>query len=84
MDDKYCVIEHCRIRYWEAGPSAEMPVLLLHGIGAALESWESLFNCLSAKFHVFAIDLPGFGRSDKNDRIYASRSVDFLEKFVVL
>lgn len=45
------------------GPS----LLLLHGVyaGASSFEWRSNFEALSQRFRVFAVDLLGFGRSDK-------------------
>ena len=40
-------------------------VLLLHGLGASSYSWRHLIPELSKKNRVFAVDIPGFGRSDK-------------------
>ena len=42
-------------------------ILLLHGIGAGCSSWEfrRVFAALSREFTVYALDLPGFGKSDK-------------------
>ena len=41
------------------------PVLLLHGLGASTYSWRFLQPLLAAKHKVYAVDLPGFGRTDK-------------------
>ena len=42
-----------------AGP----PLLLIHGLFDLLETWERLIPLLSDRFKVYAIDLPGFGKS---------------------
>lgn len=44
-----------------AGPAGSPVVLLLHGAGASAHSWTVLFNALSARFRVVALDLPGHG-----------------------
>jgi pimeloyl-ACP methyl ester carboxylesterase len=53
-----------RLHYLEHGEGP--PLVLLHGLGsnAALE-WGRLVAPLGRRFHVFAPDLPGFGRSDR-------------------
>jgi pimeloyl-ACP methyl ester carboxylesterase len=38
-------------------------ILLLHGTGASATSFAKCFDRLSQNFHVLALDLPGFGRS---------------------
>lgn len=42
-----------------SGPS----LLLLHGLFDSLETWTSLLPCLSDRFKLYALDLPGFGKS---------------------
>lgn len=42
-----------------AGP----PLLLIHGLFDLLETWERLIPLLSDRFKLYAIDLPGFGKS---------------------
>jgi len=51
------------IRYFEAGQGPA--VILLHGLGAVKEVWLGNLAALSAKYHVYAVDQIGFGRSDK-------------------
>ncbi len=39
------------------------PILLLHGWGGNVNSLRPVFNHLTASYRVYALDLPGFGRS---------------------
>jgi len=41
------------------------PILLLHGLGASMFTWRNLIPELSRKNRVIAIDLKGFGKSEK-------------------
>ncbi len=43
------------------------PLLLLHGLFDTLETWEKLIPHLSPRFKVYAIDLPGFGKTPLPD-----------------
>lgn len=53
-----------RLRYLEGGSGP--PLLLIHGLGSsALVEWARLLPSLSRSYHVYAPDLPGFGRSDR-------------------
>jgi abhydrolase domain-containing protein 6 len=52
-----------KVRYDERGSG--FPVLLLHGNGAVLESWALNIRELSSAFRVIALDIPGFGESEK-------------------
>jgi pimeloyl-ACP methyl ester carboxylesterase len=40
-------------------------VLFIHGVGASSFGWRDIPDALSAQFHTIALDLIGFGRSDK-------------------
>ncbi|CAN5772433.1 hypothetical protein BH18ACT15_BH18ACT15_14000 [soil metagenome] len=48
-----------------AGAEGSPPLLLLHGLGATKASWLPMLPALARKFRVLAVDLPGFGSSDK-------------------
>ena len=53
-----------RLRYFEAG--AGPPLVLVHGLGSnALQEWGRLLPALARQYHVYAVDLPGFGRSER-------------------
>ncbi|MBS2014069.1 MAG: alpha/beta fold hydrolase [Deltaproteobacteria bacterium] len=54
-----------RAAYLEAGTPGAPPVVLLHGLGATSASFLPLQWELARDHHVFAIDFPGFGESDK-------------------
>jgi pimeloyl-ACP methyl ester carboxylesterase len=59
------------------------PILLLHGLGGSIESWTNNISFLSTKFRIIALDLPGFGMSDKPKIKYTINFyVSFLEKFI--
>jgi pimeloyl-ACP methyl ester carboxylesterase len=45
-------------------------VVLLHGLGGFAQSWRHTIDALAARATVFAVDLPGFGRSAKPRAIY--------------
>jgi pimeloyl-ACP methyl ester carboxylesterase len=51
------------------------PMLLLHSVNAAATSAEvqPVYDYYAARRHVFALDLPGFGLSDRSDRPYTVR-----------
>ena len=53
-----------RLHYLEAGSGP--PLLLVHGLGSsAMQDWGRLVAPLGRQFHVYAPDLPGFGRSER-------------------
>jgi len=53
-----------RLRYLESG--AGPPLVLVHGLGShAMQDWGRLIAPLGRSYHVYAPDLPGFGRSER-------------------
>jgi len=69
------------IRYYDVGTGA--PLLLIHGIGGDADDWAFCIAPLSASHRVIAIDLLGFGRSDKPVINYCIAGfVEVLERFL--
>ena len=54
-----------RVRVRVDGDADKPPVLLVHGIGRSLEDWDPQYERLSADYRVIAVDVPGFGFSDR-------------------
>jgi pimeloyl-ACP methyl ester carboxylesterase len=61
-------INGLNIFYREAGLETAPVVLLLHGYPTSSHMFRNLIPILSARYHVIAPDLPGFGYSDVPDR----------------
>ena len=61
--DTFISVNGADIRYRVAGFGP--PLLLVHGLGGSLENWAANIGPLSAYHRVYAMDLPGFGRSAK-------------------
>lgn len=60
------------------------PVLLLHGIGAgnSMLEWEKNFDALREQHTVYALDLLGWGRSDRPNGPYRAEDyVDLIQSF---
>jgi 2-hydroxymuconate-semialdehyde hydrolase len=56
--------EGIKVHCWEAG--AGFPVLMIHGSGpgaSTLGNWRAVMGPLAEEFHIFAMDLIGFGLS---------------------
>jgi pimeloyl-ACP methyl ester carboxylesterase len=75
-----------RVRYADLGRG--VPVLLVHGLGGSIESWTNNIEELAKTMRVIAIDLPGFGQSDKPKisytiKFYRDFLVDFLKQIRV-
>ena len=54
-----------KIRYFESGKKNDRHVLFIHGLGSSADRWLGIPEILSTTFHTVALDLPGFGQSDK-------------------
>ena len=59
--DSYRDVSGIRLHLRDSGPRDAPAVLLLHGFGASLQTWDSWAERLSATLRVIRIDLPGFG-----------------------
>jgi pimeloyl-ACP methyl ester carboxylesterase len=57
----YRTVDGVRLRLRDSGPREAPVVILLHGFGASLETWEPWAEALSARYRVIRFDLPGFG-----------------------
>ena len=60
------VFEGMRVHYLEGGNG--FPILMLHGSGpgaSSLANWRAVLDPLGARFHIFAMDLIGFGKSER-------------------
>lgn len=62
--DHYIKIGDINTRYWAAGDTGPN-VLLIHGVGRFVEEWLPSFGTLAVHHRVYALDLPGHGRTDK-------------------
>ena len=57
----YRTIDGVRLRLRDTGPSDAQAIVMLHGFGASLETWEDWAKALSTRYRVVRFDLPGFG-----------------------
>ncbi|XP_078181793.1 alpha/beta-Hydrolases superfamily protein [Carex rostrata] len=76
------------ISYLVKGNGSGPPLLLVHGFGASIAHWRRNIDILSEKTTVYAIDLLGFGASDKPPgftytmETWAELILDFLAEVV--
>ncbi len=59
-----------RCRYVEFGDDANPPLLLIHGYGAMWQHWNRNIPAFEQDYKVYAIDLLGFGESEKPNAQY--------------
>jgi pimeloyl-ACP methyl ester carboxylesterase len=77
MQERFVNLEQkheLKIRYLESdndNAANQQHILFIHGLGSSADRWLDVPDALSLYFHTIAIDLPGFGASDKpNDMDY--------------
>ena len=64
MQERHVTVNGNKIRYIEEGDSKNT-IVLLHGLGGMAERWFPVVPFLSKKYRVIAVDLIGYGQSDK-------------------
>ena len=76
----------CFLNYYVADEQQGTPLVLIHGINAAASAYEMkpLFDYYRHQRPVYALELPGFGYSERSEReysptLYAHAIQDFLE-----
>jgi 4,5:9,10-diseco-3-hydroxy-5,9,17-trioxoandrosta-1(10),2-diene-4-oate hydrolase len=69
FEDRYTKVGNVNSRYWSAGEKGST-VILLHGVGCSVEFWEKNIAALAQEHRVFAVDIVGFGRTDKPEVVY--------------
>jgi len=80
-DSKFIELVGMEVHYREVGTGT--PLVLLHGTGASLHTWEKWTDELSKQFRVITLDLPGFGLTGKHfGNNYSIKSyTEFLHTF---
>ncbi|WP_323171247.1 alpha/beta hydrolase [Natrialba sp. PRR66] len=71
--------------YTVAGDPNDPDMLLCHGVhaGASSHEFSEIFERLAEDYHVYAVDLPGFGRSERPPLVYSpTLYIEFLREFV--
>lgn len=81
MDECWINIAGLKVRYLESGKGKNRHVLFIHGLGSAADRWMKIPEALSSDFHSIAIDLPGFGESDKPANI--DYTIDQFRQFII-
>jgi len=60
-EDHFIEVMGVRLRVRISGPAGAPVVILLHGFGSSLETWQPWADVLAQKYRVIRYDLPGFG-----------------------
>ncbi|MGD8917547.1 MAG: alpha/beta hydrolase, partial [Nitrosopumilaceae archaeon] len=81
LDECWINLDGFNIRYLEFGKGNEKHLLFIHGLGSAADRWMKIPEGLSSEFHSIAIDLPGFGESEKPKKM--DYTIDQFRKITV-
>jgi pimeloyl-ACP methyl ester carboxylesterase len=77
---RYVDVAGTTLRVRDTGPKTAPALILLHGFGSSLETWEPWAEALSADHRVVRFDLPGSGLSepDRSGRYDDARSGELI------
>jgi pimeloyl-ACP methyl ester carboxylesterase len=83
-DTQLRVQPEVQIHYKDTGPKDAPVVLMLHGFGSSLQTWDQWAAKLETQYRVIRLDLPGFGLSGpRADRDYSEEAdVVVLRQFL--
>lgn len=83
--DHFIEVDGFDLRYIEEGKKDSPVLLLVHGFAGSVYTWREVIPLLSDKYRVIALDLPGFGLSEKPldfDYCYDSQG-EIVKKFII-
>jgi len=81
-DSRYVEVDGVRTRYVTFGEGDEA-IIFIHGFSSSLFTWSKCLEPISKQYRVFALDLKGFGFSDKPASAYSTAEyIDFLVHFM--
>ncbi|MEY8850090.1 alpha/beta fold hydrolase [Psychroserpens sp. XS_ASV72] len=69
FETHYVAIDGVNISYVKEG-SGDKTLLFIHGLSSNLDAWSKNIESLKSKYTCIALDLPGFGKSDKPEAKY--------------
>jgi pimeloyl-ACP methyl ester carboxylesterase len=80
---RFRTVDEVRIRYADTGGSEELAVLLTSPWPESLFAFAPIWNMLAQYARLFAIDLPGFGASERRDELMSPRAMGgFLAELI--
>ncbi len=81
-ESRFTNMNGLKVHYRDEGDG--FPILLLHGLGSSLHTWDEWANRLKQHYRVIRLDLPGFGLTGPNkEHAYTQADqVAFLERFL--
>lgn len=85
-DTRYTYLDGMNVHYRvEGNPADSVPLLLIHGTGAMLQTWDGWVRALQSQRRLIRLDLPGYGLTGPHPqykasaRYYAGFMVRFMD-----
>jgi pimeloyl-ACP methyl ester carboxylesterase len=83
MQTQFRAADGLSIRCAEGGEHDDQTILLLNPWPESLYAFDSIWQQLSEHSHLFAVDLPGFGQSERKDELLSPQAMgDFIIRLV--
>ena len=83
IDPQFRTVDGVRIRYAESNGPGERTVLLTSPWPESLYAFSSIWSSLAEHARLFAVDLPGFGRSERREDLLSPRAMgEFLDRLI--
>lgn len=85
-ESKFVEIDGMKVHYRDEGITTDsIPLVLIHGTGASLHTWEGWVKALKANHRIITFDLPAYGLTGPNAQGDYSQDyyVEFVEKLLV-
>jgi pimeloyl-ACP methyl ester carboxylesterase len=86
LPSKFIEVQGMPVHYRDEGkPGDPLPIVLIHGTGASLHTWEPMVVALKNDYRVITLDIPAFGltgpnpKRDYSSEFYTSFIQDFLK-----
>jgi len=78
---KFITVQGMDVHYRDEGkPGDPLPIVLIHGTGASLHTWEPMVAELKASYRVITLDIPAFGLTGPNPK--RDYSAEFYTSFM--
>lgn len=83
LSEQQVALGDLSIHYYEGGPAKGETIVMIHGFGANKDNWLQFARHFTQRYHVIALDLPGFGDSDRPAGSYdVGTQAERLESFI--
>lgn len=80
-ESKFVEIDGVNVHYRDEGnPNDTIPLVLIHGTGASLHTWEGWVNELKAQRRIITMDLPAYGLTGPNPK--GDYSMEYYAEFI--